>query len=423
MEKKEDIAQMPSHALIEHASQRLEQNIGLGELKRLRNEMVKRGFIHPFAHMARIPGDAEKREKEDIRKQIDYFMKMAVLKKYTLVKTQALIASWSLKKSLERNGYTDLMAHMPKNGDYIGELILHGNGAIRAYKELDEYLSKSGHTEERHFVEVEEQLGATYRKKGKTMAEAMAGIPKDAKIKRSGKMKKRFPIIKSKIIRKLLCASVACYVSDLAVEQFNTGKIRDYNKALLGLGIAPFSRLDYAEGFDNEKKELVKQGYMESDGETSKTRKEWVEEIYRARDGMNTWMMRNAAAMLFTPIMKYYLLNNRAQREKNPIFPSLAPMPSEEQTAVFVYLRDLLGMDVFSVIKRKLQFESVMPSGELAAGLLAIYGTMEKASKMTGMKESEISEAESRVRKMMEGGKGHEFAEYLGNKGNKKQDK
>jgi hypothetical protein len=413
---------MPSHALIEHATQRLEQGLGLGELKRLRDEMVKRGFIHPFTHMARIPGDAEKSEKEDIKKQIDYFMKMAVLKKYTLVKTQALIASHSLKKSLERNGYADLMAHMPKNGDYIGELIIHGNGAVRAYKELDGYFSKSGHAEERHFVDVEE-LGATYRKKGRTMAEAMAGIPKDAKIKGSGKTKKRFPIIKSKIIRKLLCASVACYVSDLAIEQFNTGKIKEYNKALLGLGIAPFSRLDYAEEFDKEKRDLVKKGYMESDGERFRTKKEWMEELYRARDGMNKWIMKNAAAMLFTPIMKYYLLNSRAQREKNQIFPSLAPMPSEEQTAVFVYLRSLLGIDAFSVIKRKLQFEGVMDSKELAAGLLAIYGTLEKASKMTGMEQGRIAEAESRVRKVMEGGKGHEFAEYLGNKGNKKQDK
>jgi|GEM_PF-5596016 len=416
---KQDIALIPSHALIEHATARLEQGAQLKELKELRDEMMKRGFIHPFAHMARIPGDAEKREQEDIKKHMDHFMRMAVLKKYTLVKTQAMIAENALKKALARNGYMDLIAHMPRNGDYIGELIIHGNGAVKAYKELDGFLSKSGHTEERHYVEVEE-LGMVYTKKGKTMEEAMAGLPNDAMIKKSGKTKKRFPIIRSKIIRKLLCASVACYVSDLAIVQFNTGKIKEYNKALLELGIAPFSRLDYVEGFEEEKKELVKRGYAESDGESFKTKKEWVEEIYGTRDGMNKWIMRNAAAMLFTPMMKYYLLNNRAQREKGPIFPTLAPMPSEEQAAVFVYLRSLLGMDAYSVIRRKLQFENVMESKELAAGLLAIYGTREIASKMTGMKEEEISKAETQVKTIMQGGKGHEFAAYLGDKGDKK---
>jgi hypothetical protein len=416
---KQDIAQMPSHALIEHASQRLEQGAKLKELKELRDEMVRRGFIHPFAHMARMPGDADKKEIEDIKKHMDYFMRMAVLKKYTLVKTQAMIAGEALRKALARNGYADLIAHMPKNGDYIGELIAHGNGAVKAYKELDGYLSRSGHAEERHYVEVEE-LGMTYTRKGRTMEEAMAGLPEGAMVKSSGKMKKRFPIIRSKIIRKLLCASVACYVSDLAISQFNSGKIREYNKALLELGIAPFSRLDYADGMETEKRALVEKGYMESDGEAFKTKKEWAEEIYRSRDGMNKWMMRNAAAMLFTPIMKYYLLNGRAQREKGPIFPTLAPMPSEEQAAVFVYLRGLLGIDAYSVIRRKLQFEDVMESRELAAGLLAIYGTGEIASKMTGMKEEEIRKAEASVKAMMQGGKGHEFAAYLGDKGNKK---
>jgi hypothetical protein len=310
---------------------------------------------------------------------------------------------------------------MPGNGDYIAEIIEHGNGAVRAYRELENYFAGTGHKEERHFIDAEE-LGMTYRIRGKTREEALAALPKGAMVKNEGKYRKSFPIIRSRMIRKILCASVACYVSDLAEVQFNTGKIKEYNKALLELGIAPFSRLDFAEGMEKEKKALVDKGYMDTDGEIFKTKKEWVDEIYRSREAMNGWAIRSAAAMLFTPMLKYYLLNSRTQREESQIFPTLAPNPTEGQLTVFIRLRQLMGMDAYAIMRRKLQFEGVMDSRALAGGLLSIYATKEIASKITGMKEDEIAKAEAQAKAALGGGKGNEFAKYLDDKGDKGKD-
>ena len=407
---------MPSYALLEHISQRLDQDPGLNELKEMKREMMKRGFMTPFAHLGRMPGNVEKKESEDIKKHIDYFMKMAIMKKYSLVRAQAMIAANSIRKSLDRSGYSDLKEHLPSNGDYLGMLIGNGSGAIRAYRELDSLFSGTGHWKRRHFAEVEE-LGMSYRVTGKSRESL--NLSEDAKVKRVGTYRKRYPIIRSKMVRKILCASIACYVSKLAIGQFDKGKIKEYNDALKSLGIAPFSRLDHVEGLESEKRALVKMGYLETDGEKFQTKREVSEEIFRIRDAMNKWIEKNAIAMLFTPMMKYYLLNSRAEREELALFPSLATNPTEEQLTVFASIRKVIEIDAYSIIRRKLQFENVMESRTLAAGLLSIYGNREIAARMTGMETGKMENAEKEVKAAMEGGKGHEFAKYLGDRGKK----
>jgi Zn-finger domain-containing protein len=413
MEDKEkpDLTQMPSYALIEHVSQRLDQHPSVDDLKEMKKEMVKRGFVNPFAHLGGMPGKIDTKEAEDIKKHIDYFMKIAIMKKYSLVRAQAMIASEALKKTLGRSGYSDLTDYLPDNGDYIGMLIESGSGAVKAYRELDSLFSNTGHWEKRHFAEVEE-FGVVYRIRGKSRE--MLDLPENAKIRKTGTYKKRFPIIKSKIIRKIVCTAVSSYVSELAIEQFNKGKMKEYNDALKELGIAPFSRMDHIEEMENEKRSLVKKGYMETDGEKFWTKKEVSEEVFKTKDAMNKWIMKNAVAMLFAPIMKYYLFNSKSEREKLAMFPTLAANPTDEQLAIFANLRKLMDIDAYSIVKRKLQFEDVMESRTLAAGLLSIYGKRDIAMKMTGMDEKLVEKAESEVKMAMESGKGKEFTRHLG---------
>jgi len=407
---------MPSYALIEHVSQRLDSNPSVGELKEMKAEMIKRGFVNPFAHLGRMPGEIDKKEAEDVKKHIDYFMKMAISKKYSLVRAQAMIASEALKKSLGRTGYADLKQYLPANGDYIGMLIDNGSGAVRAYRELDSLFSNTGHWEKRHFAEVEE-LGIVYRIRGRKIEDF--DLSETAKIKKTGTYRKRFPIIKSKIIRKIVCASVSSYVAELAIDQFNKGRMKEYNDALKGLGIAPFSRMDHVEEMESEKRSLVKKGYLETDGEKFWTKKELSEEIFKTKEIMNKWTMKNAVAMLFTPIMRYYLLNGKSEREKLAMFPTLAANPSEEQLAIFANIRNITEIDAYSIIRRKLQFENVMESKTLAAGLISIYGKKEIAAKMTGMTESQVESAEAEVKIAIGGGKGNEFSKHLGDQGKK----
>jgi hypothetical protein len=414
--QKPDLSQMPSYALIEHVTHRMDENPTVEELKEMKDEMIKRGFVNPFAHLGRMPGEIDKKEAEDVKKHIEYFMKMAISKKYSLVRAQAMIASEAIRKSLDRTGYSDLKQYLPTNGDYIGMLIDNGSGAVRAYRELDSLFSNTGHWEKRHFAEIEE-LGIVYRLRGK--AAEKLDISESAKIRKTGTYRKRFPIIKSKIIRKIICASVSSYVAELAIGQFNKGKIKEYNEALMGLGIAPFSRMDHIEEMEKEKRELVKKGYMETDGEKFWTKKELSEEIFRTKDIMNKWTMKNAVAMLFAPIIKYYLLNGKSERERMAMFPTLAANPSEEQLAIFANIRDITEIDAYSIIRRKLQFENVLESKTLAAGLISIYGKREIASKMTGMDEKQVESAEAEVKIAIGSGKGNEFSRHLGDQGKK----
>ncbi|MCX6773628.1 MAG: hypothetical protein NTY68_01355 [Candidatus Micrarchaeota archaeon] len=124
--------------------------------------------------------------------------------------------------------------------------------------------------------------------------------------------------------------------------------------------------------------------------------------------------------MLFTPIIKYYLLNSKSEREKLAMFPTLAANPSEEQLAIFANIRNITEIDAYSIIRRKLQFENVMESRTLAAGLISIYGKKEIASKMTGMDAKQVESAEAEVKIAIGSGKGNEFSKYLGDQGEKK---
>ncbi len=202
--------------LAQIALQKVEEKAPLEELMDYRRKMLALGFANPFAFLPKIaPKVEDKKEGEELAKQLKAIYDVAILKRAALVRTNIAIKGRLMEQGLRMLNMEELAAFLPTRGELIHRILYGGEITLYTYEELKRKLE-----------------------------EARA--------------------FKSAHARKVLASAIAAFAFDQALEALYS-RMEDYNKALEGLGLTPFSNLEEVEGFEYAKEALAKAGFATYD--------------------------------------------------------------------------------------------------------------------------------------------------------------
>ena len=404
--------EISSIALANYVIQKLNEGVNETELKSLKEEMLRRGFNAPFKHiLLSVFKELDKDEAKDVAKHMKYFRQIAMLKKLALRMCNVALASIKMKDYLEKEGYHDLIPHLPFNGDYIKNIIKAGYMGVMLYKDMMNVLSSFGEKIEMYEFNIKE-LSFEYKVKAKSEEEVKKRY---GEVEITGKVKKPkiVPIIRSPSVRRALVSAIISYSFDTLKHLLYPKELEKYNAILHKHGIEPLTRLDFLEGFENAKKELVKEGFMDEKEGHYITKKEIAKKIEEARLNFRRKFIKTSYLMLFVPIIKHYLTKNFNERRKLRLYPTLSVKPTDLQLTFLRYAE--VGFDAFAVVKEKLKMEERGNSKLISAGLLAEKKDKEFISKFLNISKEDIEKGK-RLVKGLRGGRGDEFLKSTRNK-------
>ncbi len=407
-----DLSKASSIALANYAIQRLNEGASREELKSLKEEMLRRGFNAPFKHiLASVFKELDKEEAKDVVKHMKYFRQIAILKKLALRMTNVALASIKMKEYLEREGYHDLIPHLPFNGDYVKSIIKTGYLGAMLYKDMMNVLSSFGEKIEMYEFNIKE-LSFEYKVKAKNEEEVKKRFG-DVEITGRVKKPRIVPIIRSPSVRRALISAIISYSFDALKHLLYPKELDKYNAILHKHGIEPLTRLDFLEGFEEAKKELAEKGFMDERDGIYITKKEIAKKIEGARLKFRKKFIKAGHLMLFVPIIKHYLTKSFNERRKLGLYPTLSVKPTELQLAFLKYAD--VGFNAFAVVKEKLKMEERANSKLISAGLLAEERDKEFVSKFLNISKEDVEKG-VRLVKGLRGGRGDEFLKGTGNK-------
>ncbi|GEM_PF-2205061 len=366
-EKGVDLQEMDSLALIHYANESLEKEPSMEELEVLKEEMLLRRFNSPFRALVKIT-EKEMEEKSaeevaDLKKQVSFFRYVAMLKKSTLARVRVAIAS---KKIKQNSLYEDFANYLPVNGNYIENLIRSGATGIMVFREIEDVIK---------------------------------------------------PFFKSTSVRKALLSAIVFYASDgVKNEMINSEKdekLIEYNSILRKYKILPYSRVEHLEGFEELKKEMTEKGFFENE----KMKEEFAEKLEEKKRAIRKEIRRRSFLLAFIPIIKFYLRETRESAKRNKPYPSLVPEPDEKTLSNFVLLNEFTGMDFGKILRERMSYYDY----NIGTAVVAKEKGVEWASEFLKISEDEIKK-QVEMYEALKGGRGREFLERIGDKGEKKGD-
>ncbi len=291
-------------------------------LKKLRKEMIRRGFSRGLAFLraGREDEDVEGQEASDRAKHLRLFREIAQLKKAALSTVKLALYNDALKKHIHN---PLLKRHLPPAGQYIPSLVSMRYNAILAYKYVYKLLSSYGEIvkAKRYLVD---DMGIGYY-----VSEEYIKQFKDVhRIREVKRVRRTLPLISSTYIRRLLAVSAvsAAYEDVKRREKEEEDKeLIEYNKILQKHNILPYVVLDVYNGFDEVKEELVKKGFaMIDDGEFI-TKAKILDKIRAKKRAFYMNMLTKAKALLKDELL--------AACEKGRL-PSMVKKPTLSQLAI-----------------------------------------------------------------------------------------
>ncbi|MEM4367188.1 MAG: DUF530 family protein [Candidatus Anstonellales archaeon] len=346
------------------------------KLRVLKEQMLQMGFDSPFKPMLSLPSfdDEEMSEAEahDVKKHLSYFRYRAFLKKSLLRQVQLSIAAHKVYKALESYGAPDILPYIPLKGNHVDMFIRYGIDSLLVYKHLSSLLSKHADEEYYYIVNLKTKKGIEARK-----VQRLKGLKEVVSSKRFVRSKK---LISSTPISISYLTAIATYTSSSVPEESGiSDSLRSYNQVLKEHGIVPFVFMDKVEGFEHVKEALAKKGFMleqKDDFILSPKIEAELREVRRRR----MEKLKQVATLLFlTPLLKFYLLKSRRQRESNPLIPSIETEPSSNQLSIFSALAEeearLKGIE--KALSEKLMLEkAVKDQQRLAVSLLKVHTSL-----------------------------------------------
>ncbi|GEM_PF-3576094 len=397
----------------------------LQELERFKEEMARRGFNTPFVSMAQAKRaeDLGEEEVQDIKKQIRKMKEFANAKRFTLNRLRVAIAANKIAmRVLSRN--MEILGSLPVGGNYIAQLIRHGEHAAHSYGVLLSVLSESEDEPESSVM-----ITIEYKKDGKKVKERVRLLSakniaarvkraygENARVLSTEIRKAQSALIRSKSVRACVASAYAARASGQVAEEFDSkirknSKMAAYVEAMKRNGIADVSALEDDDKYFKIMEELEKQGLAQKAEEGYVLDENIIDDVEARRRELRGRAARIAAESLALDLFKYYMSTPIRKRESEPMFPSLTSTLTVKQVRMFTSLsRRLEVEDAGSLLLEKIDSErfSAGIKGELfGASLFSLRSrkSIEWCAEFFGIEEEELKEVRGKVEALLSGGK------------------
>ena len=384
-----------------------------------RVEMLDLGFNAPFSALLKMTAEEmeemESSDFDDLKKQMRQIKYIANLKKATLRRVRVALAAHKIAESALKRGREDLVKFLPIDGNHISIMAKTGEAGLHAYSMLMKSIVE-GERGYRAVVEVEVEVGGEKITRqvrlleGEKIDERMkrefgeSAVLKEVRIVRASSA-----IIKNKSSRvAILCGEVArgtdVAKKKLEEEEKSEPSIREYNAILSAEKLERDVRIDIVSGFEKLKQKMVEKKLARMEKGEFLLDEKLGAEIRRRRMLREQITLDEAAKHLLSDMIKFYVLNGKAEREMNAPYPTLASEPTSEQLTLFNLLDDLIEVKgIAKILAKKFGAEKMglrMKSAPFGAAVFAIESKKDAAwcSEFFGVPEADISEAIGKVR-------------------------
>lgn len=356
--------QIPSISLVHEAHDLFSQlsqgykKENLQRIKELRERMIMHGFDAPFkAVLKRTYSEAEEDEEDnvaDIKKQVDYFRQVAILKKGALRRSNVAIAAHLLAESFIKMGYGDIIDYLPFDGNYIDNLFKSGVSGVKVYRHLNDLIAKKGEVLPVYKVEVffkGERFHIKVKNRSTLEEKVMQEFGPEGRIMDIKVGRKEYPIIKSKSIRIALISSIVSYLRKMESDH------NQLKKQAVGALLSPILKFYLISSLQERKKNNL-----------------------------------------------YYSLSNKPNEDQIKLFDEIKEVDPE-----------LKGVSLTLKEKLKLEKEMNIQSKLIGAGVLAKNSGKNKEwiAKYLKVTLEEVEKGTEYVKAYSEKGRGAEFLEHL----------
>ncbi|MDD2655561.1 MAG: DUF530 family protein [Candidatus ainarchaeum sp.] len=388
-------------------------------LEGLKEKMEGSGFSSPFRGLVQRTmeeaGDLSEAEWSDLKKQNAYFRYIANLKKYSMARVNIALDAHRIARGFEKMGYGDVVGHLPLDGNHIRLLMESGDDGVVAYRELMDKVEGAAEKKGCFIAKVKsngttESVQVAEGENLEMKVSRMFGVGAEIVSTRPGV--RSVPILGTKGVRIALVSAIVHYVSKSMGKEMGMGaEAALYNSRLAEFGIRPDVRMDMVSGFEKEKAELAKSGFLVGAGGKYAMKGSLKTEIMGRRRKRAEETRRRSALLLLSPIFKFYLMNNEEARRKENLYPSLAITPGDRHMMLFSYM-DAEGLPARSLLKRKIGMEGKVPlAGKELASALLMDGGKDAAwvSEYIGIEKEKAEGALYVLRNFSQGKRGAEF--------------
>jgi len=397
----------------------------VAELERIKDEMGMRGFSTPFAALtsATRNEDLDENEIRELKKQVRKMKELANAKKFTLNRVIVALAANRIAQRLLSRNRTEILSALPLNGNYIVQLVRHGEHAVTAYSRLLDELSAAGSELEKSIiVKVEHPVGS---KKVVETIKLMSDQKIEARVKRvygedarvlstevrtEGEM-----LVRSKSVRACIASAYAVRAASKAAKGFDAElradpKMRSYLDVLTSHGFSDMSALDN----DDDKYFMIMEALAKA-GLAAKAKEGYVleeglaEHVEERRRHLRGETARLASDDMALDLFRYYMSTPARKREGEPLFPGLSAGLSLKQVRMFDTLSKELGVkDAGSILLEKLDAERLSAGikGDLfGAALFSMRSRKPVAwcAEFFSVGEEELKEAREKVHALLGG--------------------
>ena len=410
-EIKNKLRNMPALALIDNLNELImDEDVSVEVLKLFKDEMIRRRFNSPFGFLVNISKE-EGEVETDRKKQLSYFRKLAMLKKYSLFSTMISIASRKIREYAKKNGYYDLIQYLPINGNYLENILKYDYFGLVTYRKLYDVIKSSGDKKEAILYEIEGET-YVYNKKLPKEKKIEDHLNKGEKVVSSKKSVISKPIINNRFTAKSICSAIVGYSGEVSFKEALSKQGEElslYNSILKNRGYIPFNIVDAHLDRDKYLKKDLENSNLLENGVVKKSIKE---AIIKKRAEIIDKMDRMSKLMFVIPIAKHYLLKNKVERKRSPLYPGLALNPSKQQLKVLGIANEHLGFALDKAVEEKLNLEDYGDNKIIAYATVAKSYGVKNASKFFKVEEDKIVESLNTFTRMQRG-RGKDFLERL----------
>ncbi|MCX8163653.1 MAG: DUF530 family protein [Candidatus Micrarchaeota archaeon] len=348
----------------------------LKKIEEFKNQMLMLDFNAPFrAVLQKTYSEVEENSvlnSLDQKKQKNYIIYLASLKKFTLNRVAVAYAAHKFKNSLERFGYNYLVEFLPLGGEYRQKL--SDIYALEAYLHLQEIFKP---------MQIEQ-----YSKN--------INFQKNYKI-----VTKKKVIFKSHSSKVALFSAIALFASKKAqkeVDETATEKINLYNSILKSCGFIADILPSNFENFPFLLEKLKQTNLLYHSKEKFYLEPELEARLNKRRMEKKNKAVFYACQILFDLLFDYYLTTNSSSREGGQLFYSITPTPAKEHLEVFDLLYQEQKFKPSAFLEEKFILEQKnIPLNPKIVGVAFLYLktglALEELSKRYKIKEEEIKEA------------------------------
>ncbi|MFH1306511.1 MAG: DUF530 family protein [Candidatus Micrarchaeota archaeon] len=412
------------------------------KLQELKAKMIWYGFNSPFrvlvarAREERQENSAE--EAQDQKKHTKQIRYIASLKKFTLNRTRVAIAAHKIAKALQEFGNEEVVKYLPLNGAYRKMLTDAGESAVEAYRKLLTIFEQKRYPMKtasalislmQDGMEVERTVQIDANKDARKAIEKMFG--KNAKVKDVQLKRKAAGLIKNYSTKVALFTMAALHAAEeagrkLLEEEEGNGALKKYNQILRESGLSADCSIIESERFEDVKKRMVKEGFVQKIGYDWVMDEEFEALLYRRRQEKKRNAMNEADLLVYRLLQWYYITMHKDSRMVYGAMPSVLANPDEARLSVLQELAPP-GYAVKhppKVIGQKLKMEENAPpmnSRAWGPAFLCIKAKVDAkwAAEEMNVDEGEIASAIPIVKGLVEKpeGRGAEFLQKLKERG------